>query len=436
MRNRKPFILLVPFFLGATQAWAEAGYSSANFLKIGTGARAAGMADSFTAVADDTTALSWNPAGLALLSGTGLSTTHGQWIQGVTNDHLALSHKLVDGGGIGLGFTLQNTQAFNATLEDPLGNYAGTGASVSASDWALSLAYGDNLGRYLSGSFFANTFAGLKATLLGQSAFSIDGTAVSFELGFLHRLPQERLLVGLDIQNIGTPLQDRSQPVLFKTGVSWYNPKTFTEGDRLTLAADMDIHDDTGFRPSFGAEYKTPFSQDLAGALRVGVRTTDDLSGFSAMTFGAGLQKRFGNVDAGFDYAYVPYGAIGATHRFTLNLSLPDQGAALAAQPEVIPAPVSQPATEPEPSKSSDSAKATPDKPAPESKPSVPSSLSLDRGLELMKQGKLEEALTLFQEAAKDPKDLKARQLLGNCLMKMGRLDEAQKALEGSKLPR
>jgi len=418
-------ILLGAMALGTTQVWAEAGYSSANFLKIGTGARAAGMADSFTAVADDTTALSWNPAGLALLSGTGLSTTHGQWIQGVTNDHLALSHKLVDGGGIGLGFTLQNTQAFNAALEDSLGNYAGTGASVSASDWALSLAYGDNLGRYLQGGFFENTFAGLKATLLGQSAFSIDGTAVSFELGFLHQLPKERLLIGLDIQNIGTPLQDRSQPVLFKAGASWYNPKTFTEGDRLTFAADLDIHDDTGFRPSFGTEYKTPFSQDLKGALRLGVRTTDDLSGLSAFTFGAGLEKRFGNVDAGFDYAFVPYGAIGATHRFTLNLSIPEQAAASAAPVQGIPVPAAQPAPEPAPATV----------PAQESKPAAPSSSSLDRGLELMKQGQLAEALVLFQEAAKDPKDLKARQLLGNCLMKMGRLDEAQKALEGSKLP-
>src|SRR5262245_6015945 len=35
--------------------------------RVGSGARAAGMADAFVAVSDDGTAASWNPAGLAQL---------------------------------------------------------------------------------------------------------------------------------------------------------------------------------------------------------------------------------------------------------------------------------------------------------------------------------------------------------------------------------
>jgi hypothetical protein len=410
------------------------------------------MADAFTAVADDPTALYWNPAGLALLKGTGLSTTHGQWLQGVTNDHLALSHRLGNEGGVGLGFTLQNTHAFAAALEDSMGNYAGTGPSVAASDWALSLAYGDRLGRFLKGGLFETTYAGLKVNLLGQSAFSIEGTAVSFEAGFLHEMPKERLMFGLAIQNIGTPLQERSQPVLFKAGASWHHPGSFNPGDRLTLALDLDIHDDTGFRPSLGTEYWTPFASDLKGALRAGVRATDDLAGFSAMTFGAGLAKEFGNFNAGLDYAFVPYGAIGATHRFTLNMSLPGAGlkaplTEAAAVPAVAP-PLSQPApaapanagtekpkAQPTlviaPQEASGSAQASPDKPA--TTPASPSPVSLDQGMDHMRAGRYQEALGIFQAAvAKDPKDQKASQLLANCLAKMGRLDEAQKVIERS----
>jgi hypothetical protein len=46
-----------------------AGSASANFLDVETGARAMGMGGAFVAVADDITALHWNPAGLALFEG-------------------------------------------------------------------------------------------------------------------------------------------------------------------------------------------------------------------------------------------------------------------------------------------------------------------------------------------------------------------------------
>lgn len=45
------------------------GGASANFLEVETGARAMGMGGAFVAVADDVTALHWNPAGLASFEG-------------------------------------------------------------------------------------------------------------------------------------------------------------------------------------------------------------------------------------------------------------------------------------------------------------------------------------------------------------------------------
>src|SRR5260221_7311423 len=104
------WMVLFSTFVLPGLALGEAGYSSANFLKIGMGARAAAMADSFTAVADDPTAIYWNPAGLALVQGTGLSATHGQWLQGVTNDYIALSQPIANGGALGLGFINQSVQ--------------------------------------------------------------------------------------------------------------------------------------------------------------------------------------------------------------------------------------------------------------------------------------------------------------------------------------
>src|SRR5579859_167847 len=90
-------LLLLPF-----SAWAQqvngAGSTSTNCQKIGMGARAAGMGESYTAVADDSTAMFWNPAGLILARGTELSQTHGAWMLGVTHESFAFSQNLMTDG--------------------------------------------------------------------------------------------------------------------------------------------------------------------------------------------------------------------------------------------------------------------------------------------------------------------------------------------------
>jgi hypothetical protein len=69
----------------------------ASFLKIGAGARAAGMGSVFTAGADDAAAHFWNPAGLARLDRRQFMAAHAQWIEDVRCDHLAYAHPLPSG---------------------------------------------------------------------------------------------------------------------------------------------------------------------------------------------------------------------------------------------------------------------------------------------------------------------------------------------------
>ena len=54
------------------------GQETAAFLKIGVGARALGMGNAYTAVADDVSAMAWNPAGLARISRPELGATHAE----------------------------------------------------------------------------------------------------------------------------------------------------------------------------------------------------------------------------------------------------------------------------------------------------------------------------------------------------------------------
>lgn len=59
--------------LGACAAWTQELEMAVSPSPVGSGARAAGMADAFLAVADDATAASWNPAGLVQLERPELS---------------------------------------------------------------------------------------------------------------------------------------------------------------------------------------------------------------------------------------------------------------------------------------------------------------------------------------------------------------------------
>jgi flagellar motor protein MotB len=323
--------ILWAFFLIPGLSFGEAGYSSANFLKIGLGARAAAMGDSYTAVSDDPTALYWNPAGLFQVTDTQISLTHAQWLQGVNDETLFLSHHLGNDGALGLGFTWLGVSTFLSTVENNSGGYAGLGTAANANDWALSLGYANSLGGILGNHLLHNTLLGLNANFVNQNENGPTGNAISFDAGMIQLFPKQHFSLGFDLVNIGTSIQDRSQPFLVKAGASWYEHLDLQPGDKLTLAADIDLHDDTGLQPRVGGEYALPLEKTLTGALRAGFRTTDQQYGFSFMTLGAGLAKNFDGVEAGLDYAYVPYGAIGPTHRFTLNLKLDSEESRLEA---------------------------------------------------------------------------------------------------------
>ena len=75
---------------------AEAA-SGASFLKIGVGARAVGLASAYTALADDVTALHWNPAGLSRLGSKQLAATHAELYADTRYDFFGYAHPTAKG---------------------------------------------------------------------------------------------------------------------------------------------------------------------------------------------------------------------------------------------------------------------------------------------------------------------------------------------------
>ncbi len=80
--------------------------ASGGFLAIEEGARATGMGGAFTAVADDATAVFWNPAGLAFMEGfslTGMGTRLFA-VDGLSESVVSLTYSRWAGSGVGAGW--------------------------------------------------------------------------------------------------------------------------------------------------------------------------------------------------------------------------------------------------------------------------------------------------------------------------------------------
>src|SRR5579864_5665137 len=67
----------------------DKGTTTANFLKLGVGARAEAMGEAYTAVADDATALHWNPAGITRVApdGGSIAFMHAPYIESTYYDY-------------------------------------------------------------------------------------------------------------------------------------------------------------------------------------------------------------------------------------------------------------------------------------------------------------------------------------------------------------
>ena len=92
--------ILISIF--ASQTWAQTLDFSVSPSPVGSGARAAGMADAFVSIADDATAASWNPAGLVQLERPELSVV-GSFIGG--------TEKLMATQGAGFESTARGSSA-------------------------------------------------------------------------------------------------------------------------------------------------------------------------------------------------------------------------------------------------------------------------------------------------------------------------------------
>src|ERR1044071_2840573 len=93
------FISLVPFIS------AGPGKSGLGFLTLGNGARAIGMGEAQTALAEGSNAIYWNPAGLGLTPFPEITMTHAELFQDSSEQYAGLAIPLRKGEHGTVGFS-------------------------------------------------------------------------------------------------------------------------------------------------------------------------------------------------------------------------------------------------------------------------------------------------------------------------------------------
>jgi hypothetical protein len=314
---------------------SKRGTSAAPFLSISQGARAAGMGSAFVAVSDDPSALFWNPAGIAKITGGSALIERTNWFAGINYNYLAATYNLGNYGALGISFIASDIGDMNVTtIQEP----EGTGETFKVSDVALSIAYAINL--------TDNFSIGFNPKFIQQTIWRMSATAFAIDLGVQYITPFDGIVLAMSISNFGTKmkLDGKSSLVLYDPDASttgnngmipaylqtdeWELPLNFRVGlsyspiknemHGLTIAVDASHPSDDYESINVGGEYSI---YDLV-FIRGGYKSLFLKDSEESYTFGFGVKKMiFGGVTMKVDYSYGSFGRLNNIQKFSLGLT-------------------------------------------------------------------------------------------------------------------
>jgi len=304
------------FSVFCTHAGAQitnVGTSTANFLKIGLGGRSAGMGGAVVASGEGVESLFCNPAGLSLAKMVELGASFNNWFEGISNTYLAFGYPFKNGKTV-LGLTAAYWN---------MGEIEVTSTSSTVERYAtVTEGFG---GVSISHALMPGLLAGISVKYIFQDLVACSVNGVSADVGLVILLG-DMVRIGVAGQNLGTVqavggTQD-ALPTVVKSGGSLTLWKT------ATIEVDAVIPRDNDVKLQAGLEYLIKSSEyNSAIALRAGYNQAEatsataapsDLSGIS---IGIGIRGCVGEGSSEnmlIDYAYVPFGGFGVTHRFSM----------------------------------------------------------------------------------------------------------------------
>lgn len=311
MRTLRLIIVLAAFIFAASDAQAQynrPGSTSAEFLRIGVSARAAGMADAYLAVADGPEAVHYNVSALPW-QGDGLHITanHLEWFSQVNHEYIGVSKSFGNVGSFGASLTMLYTDAMK--VRTPL-QQEGTGETFHAYNMRASLGYA----RWFTDRVtFGGTVSFVNVSLYGD----FQQSAVALDIATSYRSDYRDFRFGVKIANIGSDLKFVNEtyplPILFVFGARMNAVELNNQIVRVAGAVSKPNDGEPVGR--VGLEYAFQDLLFLRGGYRINYTT-------ARFAFGGGVKFSVGERSAAADYAYVDYAELGAAHQVGLKITL------------------------------------------------------------------------------------------------------------------
>ena len=268
------------------------------------GVRAISMGGAFVAVANDATAVTRNPAGLASLQRQEVAFGYADRFSLLSDSYLGYLLPIKDNHALGIDW-------FREGFDD-----VDSGLGLKSSQNQIGFAYGYRNSIQRLKPYIGNLAVGVRGKYISQG-IDLDEQEVlnasgwGWDMSLLAPLPHG-VRLGFAAQDLGgTSLEHNGGtseeifPAHYRLGTA-YKP---IEG--LTLAAEIDDH----YR--VGAEYWFRGILALRGGVKIERDTPESFSDATTPAFGIGVKHRFAQVE----YAYETHPELGATHYSSLILS-------------------------------------------------------------------------------------------------------------------
>ncbi len=318
--------------------FVKVGTTAAQFLKVEPGARALAMGGSYGALANDASALYWNPAGLTQIHSFQATFTHTRWIADIYNGFAGVVIPINDVSTAGISIQYQTMDEIEqTTIDQP----KGTGLYYGAQDVAFGVSYSRKMTNFI--------MAGLTAKMVYQKIWNESATALAVDIGFLLDTGIRGLKVAMVMTNFGTDLKldgrdlirgyDQNPNSIMNPNAearlsteAWPLPTNLrlslamdliggengalaqSATNRLTSVVDFTHPNDNREQYTLGLEYA--FKEMLFG--RIGYRANSWEEG---LTLGGGMRiSLVENVKLTVDYAYAEFGIFTSVQHFTIGL--------------------------------------------------------------------------------------------------------------------
>lgn len=323
------------YMSGLSQGVTKVGTTAAKFLSIPVGARAVGMGGAFAALANDVSALYWNPAGIARMYQTEALFTYADWIADIRFNYGGAVVPVEGLGTVGVSFTSISMDDMERTTElQP----EGTNQFFSAGSFAIGVSYARNLTDWFS--------IGGTVKYINEHIWNSSATGLAVDVGTLFSTPFPDVTFGAGISNFGTKMNITGDDLLIPVGVSNNNgsnqninarlstddfdlPLTLRIGiayqpiidddQLLTLAVDAYHPNDNSESINLGGEYAM-FRRIVA--VRAGYKGIGLRDGEEEFTLGAGVHYEITpGVRLRFDYGFQKFGRLSNVNNFAFGVA-------------------------------------------------------------------------------------------------------------------